>query len=1387
MKRILQFLVVLIVLASMSSGPTKAAVSVQLSIQEALYGGGSAGIARSDEPLTVGIPLPDDASNGVTGISSLGLTGASAGQFRVLGTWPDSGRAKWVLVDTQLSSLSAGATSTAITLNSSGSGNFGGSNLATDNGTTISVDTGTADFTIRKANFNGFHEVVVGATTVVSSGGTGGPTVVGPTAGNTTCGTCTTVYSSANDAGSTCTIEENGPVRACIKCTGEHEDGSGNAYMKFTVRMHFYKNKSYVKVTPTLRNADLGADDSDAIAYKGMAAYEWRLTANIAGTRNYQIAKDVGGIQSGTMSGSDTAFVYQGQSEFMEAANWDAVSPMYTNDLGWEIDVNGSDLDTGTVNEPVGGWADIRDSSGVGVQIGIYQMSAYWPKSLEFRSGGSDVRVGIWPSQNTRFYHQSWPQWSTHDLYFNFHDTALASPSNDFLKFQHYLIARAPYTHYNDTAVFPWPLVDPVVEQSWYEGLGSSAVPAISASAAWPYPDHNVSTNDLLAIHRFRAWAQGGGENQMELRWGYLMNWLQRGLTGRYLSAAHFYRFQTDDVFPHSDGFRWRDQAGVDVGFGRPQGAAWTSQNSSEAFTSWIDSQHQHWSGMMDYYFMTGDELVKEAILDGPLDMYTTPNTYGTDLALLSASRDVGARLKGYARLYDFLKAIDEDSEAATVIGYGEHIYEQMVKPTNALCAASDQTALGCTTPNPPSDGVHDGTSPLRGAHWAGGGYGEWCGTSAAGWGYPTAGLRATGPLQQGILLDGLLEFINTKGPSWSDYWEARDLAYGIARATIGEAYFENGSGRWDQEGFYAGILIDLRSGCVAPATEDDHLVEARTSIWSVWAAINLHHGSLSTYEDELNIAIQKTMAALSVNWGENGSFAVTNLIDMVENPGTVTLQDVTITSFVDNGGGSYTIGWTVPVGAQSYRIKWHEKTIVDWLNFQTDTAYDFGIDPLTNHPWFSANNVTPPVPGSGGAGQTTTISTGETGLNSSNFSVKAYVDSDTVAVTPPIVARFRRIAAPIVAGDPDVAWSTVTYTGEIPNHLAQRKIDYDSVSSRWFTYSGLDGVTSGIYSTNFVFCNSSTLVCTEAGGTSSPLSSSAPDYPNSTPGLWNNGDGWTPSGPGPSDRHPDFQMAIDTFRNKIVQVSGLLIGHSPNDYWEYSQNADPTSNTMAQISTTGLTGDGFYINGSLVYVPDYDVFWVRFGNGTVMVLCRTASISGNQSSAGCVSQNAWATLSPSGTAPSFGPFSNAIWDPITSKILVFSFDNGGGTAADTTVYSYDVLTKTWAHLNPSNKPTNVAGGSGFESLATRITSGAWSGKFLYVRTGHSYSATPAQAAVFLYNSELNTWTQLTVTGTGPSRISFVVFDPNIGSNGGIVAHEGLGGQSGQFLHGVLH
>jgi hypothetical protein len=67
---------------------------------------------------------------------------------------------------------------------------------------------------------------------------------------------CATIYSSANDAASSCVIEKNGPVQAVIRCTGTHKDSAGNPYMQFTLREYFYKDRAAVKVTSILRNAN---------------------------------------------------------------------------------------------------------------------------------------------------------------------------------------------------------------------------------------------------------------------------------------------------------------------------------------------------------------------------------------------------------------------------------------------------------------------------------------------------------------------------------------------------------------------------------------------------------------------------------------------------------------------------------------------------------------------------------------------------------------------------------------------------------------------------------------------------------------------------------------------------------------------------------------------------------------------------------------------------------------------------------------------------------------------------------------------------------------------------------------------------------------------------
>src|SRR5437660_2523499 len=56
--------------------PCFAALNVPLTVQETLYAGGSTGIARTSEPVCMGVPVAD--SSAITSTSTLVLTGSAA-------------------------------------------------------------------------------------------------------------------------------------------------------------------------------------------------------------------------------------------------------------------------------------------------------------------------------------------------------------------------------------------------------------------------------------------------------------------------------------------------------------------------------------------------------------------------------------------------------------------------------------------------------------------------------------------------------------------------------------------------------------------------------------------------------------------------------------------------------------------------------------------------------------------------------------------------------------------------------------------------------------------------------------------------------------------------------------------------------------------------------------------------------------------------------------------------------------------------------------------------------------------------------------------------------------------------------------------------------------
>jgi len=954
-----------------------AQLPASLTVQEALYPGApTKGINRVQDPVTVGIPLADTA--GIKNVTQLGLRGASVGQFRVLGRWP-SGNIQWILVDTQ-ADLKGGGLNTALTLNAHGTGNFGGSDLATDNGSTITVNTGAAIFTVRKANFNVLDQVVVSGKTLIAPGTSQGLAVVGPLSPETSCnpGPCTTLYLSSNDSQSTATIEENGPVRAVIRADGMHRDSGGHGYLHFTVRLHFYKNKTFVKATPILRNADEGESNTFNSAAKGFASYEMRLTPAIQSAKHYAFGTDTGTV-SGSFSGTENAYLYQAYSNDMEQAHWNGDTCPYGSTIprcvapyirrsgnappftyaqdGFQIVKGSTVLANADHNHYPAGWADLTDSTGSGIEVGVYQLAATWPKSLQFQSGGKEIRIGVWPDQTLSPinsaagipYYQAWPQYSIHDLYINFHSTTpLSLPNEEFLKFQHYLLARAPIAQYNDANVFFYALSDPVEEDSYWTSLSSTY------GFKW-FGNSSAVSDKTPKMFRLYAWRSPGGSNQSELRWGYLEQWLTRGLTGRYLTAAHFYRYQSEQAFPRSDmnasgssAFDWRTHSvSADLdGYGFP--ANIRSANSAYVNRTWIDQEHGHWYGMGDYYFMTGDETVKDQMMDGVADRFlNTKSILGTGHTW--NTRAAGAQLMGLARYRRFLNAIGHTTDIPSLDAVADATLSVSVFPE--LCVSG--YPAGCNPTSAPSRGV----SRTRGIADGGNDVGS-DNNCAVGKG---VNIRCAKPWMMAIQEEGMWEIAHSRGPNWPNnrtgmanpYQLTLDLAYGMANWTSNEDFVMGTN--YANSGLKYDLAMDYPNLMTSPTPSTDYLEQ-----------FEFNYFLLGAYNGTLTAAQRKQFELTYLHMAEGTTFNATNIddhdmyltsavLDGLLHPHSA-LVDVPI-GVSRNGNGSYTLAWTAPAGFLGYRVKTAVQPIVSWIGFDPKTNKFLG-DPSRTVNWFAATEL---------------------------------------------------------------------------------------------------------------------------------------------------------------------------------------------------------------------------------------------------------------------------------------------------------------------------------------------------------------------------------------------------------------------------------------------
>ncbi len=528
------------------------------------------GWARTGEPATFGFPLPQGAASS---IAQLRLS--QPAQFRVLDAWPD-GSIRWVLVDTYASVAAKGGTEYTLSTLLSGGGNAAGPDLAAEQGGTIRIDTGAAQFTVKKSGFNGIEAAVVNGQALVTQHPDGGLEI---SAGGT-------LYTSALDASSEVTIEENGPLKAVVAAKGTAASSSGAKSFLYTVRLHFYRGSSAVKATATLRNAALSSKSAKTLDWA-----RFKVPLALFGSRTAKFSLDGATVKSGSLSAGETAWLYQGKSSFMYHSNTDRIAGALTSDSG----ARGSIGPQGFSGSYGTGWGLLEDAQGRGVLVGVRNLAVNFPDGIEL----GDAAAGeIFSKHNSKKgLSFSWGAWETREFLFDFF-TSARDPDARYAFLAYPLFGRA---------------ADPLHLGQAGAYLNHRGLAAVDDMRAL-FPQYGLAAPALtdIKVERYHSYPATGGPNQMDTSLVWLHDYLRTGSGGWFLAGQAAALWKADSPLMHSDDFdygAYRFQKD-DPNPGSP--AAYNGDGADTVF----DHEHPHWIVLPLYYLLTGDEHIREAIAD---------------------------------------------------------------------------------------------------------------------------------------------------------------------------------------------------------------------------------------------------------------------------------------------------------------------------------------------------------------------------------------------------------------------------------------------------------------------------------------------------------------------------------------------------------------------------------------------------------------------------------------------------------------------------------------------------------------------------------------------------------------------------------------------------
>ena len=578
-----------------AASPRDATTRIAIVLAPAASEGGA--LRRVGEPVTMGLPFPQGSCVDAESLQLLDQYGrARRLQARVLDRWPD-GSIRWALVDFQADVDDRVRTAYEVLVGHAKRTTVAGPRIAASRrADRLSIDTGAACFSFAQGAAFPFAAVTVNGRPAIDTARTG--LVVEDASGRTSALAIESVD-----------VEEDGPLRAVVRCRGSVGDPQGPTRLDVIARCHFFAGSATVRMVVTIRNPHPAAHPGGY----------WTL-----GGGGSILLRDAS-LRLASAGGDGVSSLRCSAEPGASHAICEAPFELYQHSSGSEPRGGGYRVRTGRLERPGRRACPVVSLSNQRQTISV-ATAHFWqnfPKAIEATHG--EVVLQLFPRQHADPHEIQGGEQKTHTVYVAFGRDRVTSIPLDWCRTP--LIARADPAWYCGSGAVPYLIPVAADRDRAYVALGESAVEGDDTFARKrdlvdEYGWRNFG--DLYADHE--AVFQTGGaplvshyNNQYDAIAGFGWRFLRSGDPRWWTLMTELASHVVDVDVYHTDGDKsaynhalfWHTYHYVDAG---------TSTHRSYPKHPNVggggpSAEHNYPAGLLLHYFLTGDPVSRETAI----------------------------------------------------------------------------------------------------------------------------------------------------------------------------------------------------------------------------------------------------------------------------------------------------------------------------------------------------------------------------------------------------------------------------------------------------------------------------------------------------------------------------------------------------------------------------------------------------------------------------------------------------------------------------------------------------------------------------------------------------------------------------------------------------